>query len=201
MNRRPLALAAPAAALFLVWLAWGVAHPTPQTVTVYVPYMVAPVAVEMSRPPVIAPEQPQEQPEQRFTASAAVTTARVVTTLVEQTPVGPAEVTYLEFVAVIATTWWAPAEWGYVWTLARCESPGSSIELVAVHAIGDQGLVDEGPSLGAVQTNIRAHPGMLLKYNLLDLRDNLLAGYEIWEASGRTFVYDWKNCSGWRGLP
>ena len=194
---RSLTLLVVGLVVFYTWMGWSALHVEPQILTIYEPYIEIPVLFEPA-PPVVAPQQPQEQAEQRFTTSAAST----VTTLVEQTPVGPAEVTFLEFAAVIATTWWPPAEWGHVWTLGRCESTGSSVELVAVHAIGDLDLVPlEGPSLGFGMVNIRAHPDKLLKYNLLDLRDNLLAIWEIWEASGRTFVYDWKNCSEWRGLP
>ena len=98
MNLRPAALAAVAGVAFLVWLAWGVAHPATTIVTVYEPYIEAPVLIEQAPAVVIVTRGPREQQERLATASAALAT----TTLVEQTPVGPPEVTYLEFAAVIA---------------------------------------------------------------------------------------------------
>ncbi len=199
-GRRFASLVTAGAVLFATWLAWANVQ-APQIVTIYEPYVAEVVLVPVLVPaasPVIAPETPQDAQEQRFTVSAAHT----ATALVQQTPVGPPEVTFLEFAAVIATTWWPPAEWGRVWTLGGCESPTGSVETVAVHTLGDEDLVPhDGPSLGTLKVNIRAHPDKLLKYNLLELRDNLLAGWEIWEASGRTYQRDWVNCSEWRGLP
>ncbi len=198
---RPLGLAAAALFTFTLWVAWGVAHPAVKIITIYEPYIEVPVLFEPA-PPVIAPQQPPEQAEQLHVTSATSTMASSTTTLVEQTPVGPSEVTFLEFAAVIATTWWPPAEWGHVWTLGGCESPTGDPETVGVHLIGDEDLVPrDGPSLGFGMVNIRAHAEKLLRYNLLKLRDNLLAMWEIWRDAGQTFIYDWKNCSEWRGLP
>lgn len=94
-----------------------------------------------------------------------------------------------EFYEIIANTPWPVSRWGQVWEISSCESSNSGHGDVNPEAIGDLSLVPRtGPSLGAMQINIRAHPELHRTFDLLDITDNLIAGYVVWLKAGGSFT-------------
>ena len=98
--------------------------------------------------------------------------------------------TFDEFMEVIALTPWPDSEWQTVWELSSgCEAVGTDengTPRIAARAIGDNGL-----SYGALQIRRPSWPRYARSYDLLDLRQNLLAGHAIWLEVGREYSPTW----------
>ena len=98
-----------------------------------------------------------------------------------------------EFYAVIARTPWPDSLWYDVWLIASCESvvsvtdPATERLRISATAIGDTHFATTGPSHGGLQINIAEWPLLLRSFDLLDLHDNLVAGYILFLEVGRSF--------------
>jgi hypothetical protein len=181
MNLRPTALAGAASVAALLWLGWGVAHPAATVVTV-METIIAPPLIEQPPAAVIVTRAPGEQPE-RVSATSAARTAVPVLQLDVQ-----------GLLDLLARTPWPVSRWGDVIDLVACESQGYAL------AVGDEDLMPfDGPSLGLIQANIKAHPQLARTFDLFDPWSNLVAAYIIWIEANYSFS-PWKICSERLGL-
>lgn len=102
--------------------------------------------------------------------------------------------TAAEFMAVAGTTPWPVHEWPTLWTMfSGCESPATTddgIPRIDSLAVGDHGL-----AWGAGQIRIDAHPALARTFDLLNLRDNLVAAYIVWIEAGSSYA-PWSCAEG-----
>jgi hypothetical protein len=175
MNLRPAALVGAASVTALLWLGWGVAHPSATVVTVTVmETRIAPPLIEQPPPVVIVTRAPGEQPERVLSTSAAHTAI-------------PRYYDAEGLHELLAETPWGVHLWPAVVALVSCESP--TPEGADALAVGDVNLMPfDGPSYGLTQININAWPQYARSYDLKDPHENLLAAWSIYVESGYSFA-------------
>jgi hypothetical protein len=111
--------------------------------------------------------------------TSAAPVAEVAATTEESSPVAPVPTAGERaeaFALALASSPWPEHLWADVTAIAWCESRFKP------HAVGDRGR-----SFGALQVHAPAHPHLMDAYDLLDLSDNLAAGWEVYVEAGHSF--------------